>query len=158
MMMTMTRRPAAIMDEFFRMPFLDDMLASSRQNMSMRVDVKEEPDSYTLFAEMPGVKQEDINLTVENDMLTLAADVNMHKKDEQEHMVYQERRSGHMERSFSLEGIDQGNIKASYENGILTIELPKEKLGCRSQRRIAISAAETEKTEKQSEQEETVKA
>jgi len=109
-------------DRFFRSFFdMNDMVGSA----GFRVDVKELPDSYHLEAELPGVKQEDIAITVDNDVLSIAADLNVDKHVEKESYLYSERRSGHMERRFNLEGICQDNITASYKDGVLTVTLPK---------------------------------
>ena len=80
-------------DRFFRSFFdLGDVVGQA----GFRVDVKDTPEAYRLEAELPGVKQDDISLTVENDVLTIAADVNTEKKQERENYLYSERRSGHM--------------------------------------------------------------
>lgn len=126
-------------DRFFRSFFdMNDMVGAA----GFRVDVKEQPDSYHLEAELPGVKQEDIALTVDNDVLTIAADINIDKREEKESYLYSERRSGHMERRFSLEGIQQDNITASYKDGILTVTMPKSQPTAPQTRRIAISGSE----------------
>ena len=71
------------------------------------------------------MKQDQINLTVDKDVLTIAADMNTEKKEEKESYLYSERRYGHMSRSFNLEGINQEGISASYKDGVLTVHLPK---------------------------------
>lgn len=109
---------------------------------AFRVDVRGEENAYVIEAELPGVKLEDISITVEDDMLTIAADVNTAKRDEREDYIHSERCSGHMERRFSLEGVRQEDITATSENGILTVTLPKEAPAAgKEPRRIAINAA-----------------
>lgn len=93
----------------------------------MRVDVQEKEDAYLLEADLPGVKKEDIRLDVQDGVLTISADVNTHKEEQKEGYVCSERRSGHVERSFSLEGIDLTGIAADYQSGVLSVTLPKEK-------------------------------
>jgi len=123
-------------DRFFRSFFdLDHMIGSA----GFRMDVTESPEAYTLEAELPGVKPDDITLSVEDNTLTIAADYNSEHKEEQ--YLYSERRTGHMERSVNLEGIDQEAITADYENGILKVLLPKVKPVVPAARRIAIKAA-----------------
>ncbi len=109
-------------DDFFR-PLVD--LSKTVSGDSFRVDVKDGPEAYTLTAELPGVKPADISLNTENDVLTIEADLNTERKEENEHYVYTERRTGHMARSFSLEGVRQEDISAAYENGVLRVTLPK---------------------------------
>ncbi len=129
-------------DRFFRSFFdMGDMVGSA----GFRVDVKDNGESYSLEAELPGVKQEDINLSVENDVLTISADVNTNRREERENYLYSERRSGHMERAFNLEGINQEAISAKYENGVLTVNLPKNAPEAEKKaRRIAIGGAPAE--------------
>ena len=111
-------------DRFFRHFFdMGDMVGSA----GFRVDVREQEDAYVLEAELPGVKPEDVTLTTEDDVLTIAADVNIEKKSDRSGYLYSERRTGHMERRFSLEGIRQEEITASSQNGILTVRLPKSR-------------------------------
>jgi len=115
-------RPSLFDDHFFRSFFdMNDMVGSA----GFRVDVKEHDNAYTLEAELPGVQQDQISLTLDNDVLTIAADVNSEKKESKESYLYSERRFGHMSRSFNVEGVDQEHISASYKDGVLTVDLPK---------------------------------
>lgn len=126
-------------------PFFRSMMGPmpQRRPMGMRVDVRELDDRYLLEAELPGVALEDIKLTTEDDVLTIAADVNRRTREEQEGCVISERRSGHVERRFSLEGIAQEEITASCLNGVLTVVLPKVKPeGAKALRHIAIGTGE----------------
>ena len=126
-------------DHFFRSFFdMNDWMG----NVGFRVDIREKKDAYVLEAELPGVKESDIALTAENDLLTISADIGTRKEDEQ--AFYSERRAGHISRSFHLEGIDEEKITASCENGVLYITLPKESSTQeeRSQRRIPITSGE----------------
>ncbi len=108
----------------------------------MRVDVREDEQAYILMAELPGVQMQDIDLTLENDVLTIAADLNPGERTDKQGYRIAERRSGHVERSFTLEGIDQAAITANAADGILTIVLPKEKpVEGSGKRRIAIGSA-----------------
>lgn len=114
--------PFALADSFLR-PFFGDF---HTVNDAFRVDVKDTGDAWQLTAELPGVKPEDISLKAENDVLTIEADMNTERKQEEGSYLYTERRSGHMARSFNLEGVDQNAISANYENGVLCVKLPKE--------------------------------
>lgn len=112
--------PSLFDDRFFRSFFdMNDWMG----NMGFRVDVHDDQDHYTLEAELPGVKEDQIDLSVENDTLTISADMKSERKDEKAY--YSERRVGHVSRSFSLDGIDQDNITADYRNGILYVTMPK---------------------------------
>ena len=114
------RLPSLFDDRFFRSLFdMNDWMG----NMGFRVDIHDDNDHYTLEAELPGVKEDQISLTVENDTMTISADMQNERKDEKAY--YSERRVGHVSRSFSLEGIDQDHIAADYQNGILYVTMPK---------------------------------
>lgn len=113
-----------------------------RRPMGFPVDVRKTDAAYILTAELPGVKLEDIAITVENDTLTIAAEINHVAREEREGYLVRERRGGHIERSFTLEGIDQNAISASAADGLLTITLPKEAPAeGKGPRRIAISGS-----------------
>ena len=78
---------------------------------------------------------------------TIAADINSEKKDNREGYLYSERRTGHVERRFSLEGVREDDITAKCEHGILTVTLPKMQAEApKAARKIAIASGE-EKTD-----------
>ena len=109
-------------DRFFRSFFdMGDMVGPA----GFRVDVREQDDAYILEAELPGVKPADVSLTTEDDVLTISADINTSTQSDRNGYLYSERRTGHMERRFSLEGIRQEDITATSRDGILTVTLPK---------------------------------
>ncbi len=107
-------------DPFFR-SFFD--LSDTPRTLGMRVDIHDNGDNFSLEAELPGMAEEQISLTVEDNVLTISAKAEEQKKDEKGH--YYERRYDSRQRSFSLEGIEQEGIAASYKNGILYVTLPK---------------------------------
>lgn len=110
-------------DNFFRSFFdMSDLMGPA----GFRVDVRENDKEYELEAELPGVPKDKLNVSVDDGTLTISADLNEEKKEENANYLYSERRSGHVERSFDLEGIDAENIKADYRNGVLMVTLPKE--------------------------------
>lgn len=114
---------APLFNDHFMREFFDMDVAPE-----MRVDVREKDGAYLLEADLPGVKKEDISLDVNDDVLTISADINQEKKETKEGYVCSERRCGHVERSFNLEGIDVNGIKADYRHGVLMVRLPKEKV------------------------------
>lgn len=133
-----------------RSPLFDDRLFRSffdmndwMGNVGFRVDIRDLKDRYLLEAEMPGVAEDQINLTVDNDVLTISADLAAHDEQESDRCCYSERRSGHIERSFNLEGISQDGITADYKNGMLYVTLPKEQPEPpKTARKIAIGCGE----------------
>lgn len=123
-------------DRFFRSLFdMSDWVGSA----GFRVDIRENDASYLLEAELPGVDEKNIDLTVENHEMTISADLNVERQDERN--CYSERRCGHVSRTFSLEGIDEAQIIANHKNGILYVTLPKLKAQKKTDaRRIRINA------------------
>ena len=134
-------RPSSMMsslfdDQFIRSFFnMNDMMGG----LGFRVDIRENDSNYLMEPELTGVDEKDIELSLENDTLTISANLNEERKDDRN--CYSERRYGHVSRAFNLEGIDQDKIVASHKNGILYVTLPKqlpeEK---KSARRICINA------------------
>ena len=109
-------------DNFFRSFFdMSDMVGSA----GFRVDVREDDKSYHLESELPGVPKDKLNVSIDDNTLTISADLNEEKKEERGSYLYSERRSGHVERSFNLEGIEADQITADYKNGVLMLTLPK---------------------------------
>ena len=97
-------------------------------NSIMKTDVKETEKNYILDVDLPGFKKEDVNLNLENGYLTISAK-REHKVDNEnrkENFVRRERSFGQFSRSFYVGDVEQDEIEAHLENGILTIKLPKE--------------------------------
>ena len=90
------------------------------------VDIVETADEVLLHADMPGVKEDTLDITVENGVLTLRGQSEGSEISEGFRLLGREYHTGDYERVFSLsEEIDQDQIKASYKNGVVTLRLPK---------------------------------
>ena len=126
MMYTVMNRPELMMNRMVRDFCGMPPRGPHRPPMGFPVDVQKTDSAYILTAELPGVKLDDISITVENDTLSIVADRAQVKREEQEGYLIRERRSGRMERCFTLEGIDQSAISAESADGLLIITLPKE--------------------------------
>jgi len=94
----------------------------------IKMDVKEVDGEYRINAEIPGVKKEDIHVTVEGKRVSISADVKQEKEvKEGERLIRCERSYGMASRSFNLaEEVDQSKVQAKYNNGILELTLPKK--------------------------------
>lgn len=102
------------------------------------VDVFEEADSIRITAEVPGVKPEDIEISVEGNLLTIRGTKEQEAEERTERVHRYERMYGVFERTFTLPAsVDPQSIKASYDNGVLTIVLPKSEKA--KPRRIEVS-------------------
>ncbi|MCD6666839.1 Hsp20/alpha crystallin family protein [Hydrogenophaga bisanensis] len=110
---------------FFVKPLHGDPLPSPAQ---IRIDVKEAADAYTVQAEIPGVTKEDIHVVIDGPVVTLRAEVKQQDSQTQDEKVLRtERYYGSVARSFQLASdIDSDKAKARYENGVLTLTLPKK--------------------------------
>ena len=110
---------------FYVRPLHGDSLPSPSQ---IKIDVKETPSAYSVVAEVPGVSKEDIHVTVEGSVVTLRAEIQQQDSQGQEEKVLRtERYYGAVARSFQLAtDIDNEKSKAKYENGVLTLTLPKK--------------------------------
>ena len=111
--------PFREMDEFFN---------NNTRNVAnpFATDVIDNGDSFELNAELPGFKKEDINLSIENDCLTISAERKLNKEEKVPNFIKRERFYGSYSRSFDLSGIDVDKISAAYVDGVLKLTLPKE--------------------------------
>jgi HSP20 family protein len=90
------------------------------------VDIFEEPDVIRLVAEVPGVKPQDVQISVEGHLLTIKGTKEQVAEEKAEKVHRYERSYGAFERSFTLStSIDPNKIKATYDLGVLTVTLPK---------------------------------
>lgn len=90
------------------------------------VDIVEGKDKIHLKVELPGFKENQVNLTVENGLLTIRGERKFESDDREENYHRIERSYGTFVRSFTLpNSVDQGHIRANFADGVLTIEMPK---------------------------------
>jgi HSP20 family protein len=96
--------------------------------VSIKVDVKEDEKAYTVRADIPGVKKEDIQVDVEGNMISLRAETKQEKEEKKgEKVIYSERSYGMASRSFTLPAeVDAKGAKAEYKDGVLSLTLPKK--------------------------------
>jgi len=90
------------------------------------VDIRETADGLIFHAELPGMTKDDIELTLENNVLTLKGERKFERDEERESYHRIERGYGTFTRTFALpSNVRTDDVKASFENGMLTVELPK---------------------------------
>ncbi|NLD26917.1 MAG: Hsp20/alpha crystallin family protein [Acholeplasmataceae bacterium] len=92
----------------------------------MRTDIKEEDDRYLLEVELPGFNKEDIKLSLEDNYLTVSAERKGEVNNDRHGYLRRERYYGSYSRSFYVGDIQDTDVTASYQNGILKITYPKE--------------------------------
>jgi HSP20 family protein len=120
--------PFADFDDLFRGFSMRPSIAREyERTMDMRLDVNEDDREYVVNVDMPGVKKDDIDISVEGNQITVRAEVTREKSGGKGKELYNERYSGQAYRSFSLPSeIDSGTAKAVYDGGVLTLTLPKK--------------------------------
>lgn len=90
------------------------------------VDIFEENDAIRIMAELPGVRPEDVKLSLESNVLTIHGQKQQVAEERTERVHRYERAYGSFERTFTLPAsVDANNIKATYDVGVLTVTLPK---------------------------------
>ena len=104
------------------------MLYGKNAPRMMKTDVKETDEGYELAVDLPGMKKEEIHLDLQNGCLTISTEKNLENKEEKKgRVIRQERYSGTMSRSFYVgEHVTEEDIKAKYENGVLSLSFPKK--------------------------------
>ena len=122
-----TWNPFSEMEEMERRFFNNDFF-TGRGLAEFKTDITDEGDYYELKADLPGFKKEDVKLDLDNGYLTISAQRNeeLDDKDNEGRYIRQERATGSCARSFYVgKELEPKDISAKFENGILTLHLPK---------------------------------
>ena len=118
--------------------------ALSTASFAPPVDVYEDEHSITLKIEVPGIDEKDIDVRVENNMLTVVGERKFEKEEKQENFRRVERQYGSFTRSFTLPTtVDAENISADYEKGVLKIQLAKKAEAKPKQIKVNIGSQKT---------------
>ena len=124
-------RPWGNVFEFTPMSrMLEEFFGQDRSDNTLywgpNVDILESDDSFEIHAELPGVKQEDVKLSLNNNVLTISGEKKQEVKEDRDNVVRVERSYGRFERGFSLPTTVQADkVRASFNDGVLKIVLPK---------------------------------
>ena len=113
----------------FSFPDIDKTLYGKHAKNMMKTDVKETDQGYEVAIDLPGFKKDEIKLELNDGYLTIGAEKGLDKdeKDKENRYIRRERYAGSMSRSFYVgESLTEQDIHAKYENGILTLDVPKE--------------------------------
>lgn len=90
------------------------------------VDIRETAEAFLVSAELPGLSRDDINITLEDSVLTLSGERRFEKEAEKDNYHRIERSYGSFSRSFTLgSGVEAEKVKASFKDGVLTVTVPK---------------------------------
>ena len=124
----------SLFDDWMDFPFrgfgtdVEKKLYGKNAARVMKTDLKEHEDGYELSVDLPGFKKDQIQLQLSNGYLTVSAAKGIEEegKDKKGRLVHQERFSGSMSRSYYVgENLEEEDIKAKFENGVLTLDFPK---------------------------------
>jgi len=120
--------PFADVEEFFKDFGMRPAWRGLEMEPQIKMDVSEDDKSYTVKAEIPGVKKEDINVSVDGNLVSISAEARQEKEEKEgKRVVRRERYYGAVSRSFTLgQDVDLGKAEAKYEDGVLMLTLPKK--------------------------------
>ncbi|NVK41829.1 MAG: Hsp20 family protein [Oceanospirillaceae bacterium] len=121
-------------DDFFR------PLARRSDEKAPAIDVHQNDGGYRVKVDLPGVKKEDIKVSLDNGILSIRAETKSEEKEEKEgKLIRQERHFGEFLRQLSVgSDVDPASIKAQFDNGVLTLDLPKQQSLPEEKRQISI--------------------
>lgn len=125
-----------LVDDLFKGFFVRPVAFEGRgEAPRMKVDVAEKNGAYAITAELPGVRKEDIQVTIDGSQVTLAAECKREKEVEKdERLLHAERSYGKVTRSFSLpQEVDEAKAEAKFRDGVLELVLPKKAAAQRKQ-------------------------
>src|SRR5262245_29296799 len=112
--------------------FFDDVFGGANANgqgegaFTPRIDVRETDDAYEVCADLPGLEEKDIKVSVEEGVLTIQGKLETEHEEERKGLRYAERRKGSFQRTIELPGeLLEDKVSASYKQGVLTVKLPK---------------------------------
>ncbi|MCD2346865.1 heat shock protein Hsp18 [Clostridium guangxiense] len=119
--------------------FPDDMFAPVVfKNNNFNVDVKEDENQYTVEADLPGIKKEDITLEYQNNYLTISAKRNNVTEDKTSNYVKKERSYGEFKRTFYIDNVDENSVDASFKDGVLKVSMQKRDKTMNNKKRFDI--------------------
>ena len=128
---TLQREVDSLFDRFF------DRADSDQETSAVwapRTDLIEKGDAFNLQLDVPGMTKDDITINLQNGTLTVRGERASERTDEGEEYVRVERAFGSFHRSFTLpDAVDEENIQATYEDGVLSIHVPKTEESTRRQ-------------------------
>jgi HSP20 family protein len=116
-----------VFDDMFRGFFMRPVRFEDQPEMQIKIDVKEDDRSYTVHADIPGVKKEDIHVTIDGDQVSISAEVKKLKEEKKDDKILRsERYYGKVSRTFTLaQDVDEDGSQAKYTDGVLELTLPK---------------------------------
>lgn len=119
---------------------MNPMLTTGTTHVIPAIDVIDNEKELTVVTELPGVKKEDIKVEVQDNQLVVTGEQKTERKYERENYVRRERSSGSFRRSVTLpRNVDAQNVKASFDNGLLEVRVPKKQLESSQRKTITVA-------------------
>ena len=120
--------PFRDMNDYFKGFMLRPVFQGMDAEPEIKLEISEADKAYTIKADVPGVKKEDIQVSIDGNQVSISAEVKQEKEEKQGNkLVRSERYYGRQFRSFALaHDIDEGKSEAEYDNGVLKLTLPKK--------------------------------
>ncbi len=114
-------------EKFYLDDFFDDLVPMPKMtNFDMKCDIYEKGGNVHIELEVPGYDKNEIKLDVENGVLTIEGHTNNEKEDKERNYYRKERVSGSFRRKFTIGDVNEKDIHASFNNGVLKVTFPKE--------------------------------
>ena len=128
------------------LPAFSDMFGSSGGRsfpLAPHMDVKETDKEILVEAELPGIEEKDISLSLQDGVLSIRGEKKLERDEEKENYRMMERRHGSFQRSVRVpDTVDEDKVEASFDNGVLKVRLPKRPEAIGKQRTIPIKKAQ----------------
>lgn len=120
--------PFSDIDDLLKGFFVRPVMFEDQPQMEIKVDVKENDKAYTVHADIPGVKKEDIQVSVDGNQISISAESRVEKEEKKgDKVLRSERYCGKVARSFTLaHDVDEAQSQAKYADGVLELTLPKK--------------------------------
>ena len=129
-------------DRFFDETFGDGAGTQGETVITPRIDVRETDAAFVVCADLPGLEEKDIQVSVEEGVLTIQGKLETEHEEERKGLRYAERRKGSFQRTIELPGeLVEDKVSASYKQGVLTVTLPKRPTPKPQSRSIPITKA-----------------
>lgn len=120
--------PFGDIDDLFKGFFVRPVLFEGQPQMQIKMDLKKDDNAYKVHADIPGVKKEDIHVSIDGNQVSISAEMKMEKEEKKgEKVLRSERYCGKVARSFTLaHDVDEAKAQAKYSDGVLELTLPKK--------------------------------
>ncbi len=134
-----------LFNTFFDAPAPTNAGAAAARRWVPAMDLIETPDAFVLHADLPGLSEDDVNIELDDNVLTISGERKADHETRKEGYYRVERSWGHFARSLTLpEGVDPESVQASFDRGVLEVRIPKPEQ--RKPRKVSISVGGAQKT------------